>query len=270
MNHATPRHATPRHAIFLLLFLVIFSNANAKAADIVTGLVGHWKLDGNAKDYSGKGVDGTIYGATATTDRFGTANGAMGFDGSSNFINLQAPSILKFQKINNFSVAAWFKTSSATEQYIFSFFSHTVNAGCAPASHGYLFGIQSSGIVFITFDDGSSHSIFSALNYNNNLWHHVVGVWNGTNLNLYVDGASVATPVAGPTAAITYSSPLHANIGESNCYTGLTPGGQFNGSVDDVRVYKRALTQADVTALYNMGQARTMLNRAILRSGVIR
>ena len=78
-----PRHA----AIFLLLLSIIFLPAPVHAAlnitktgDLTatnfdelgfnpTGLVGYWQLNGNAKDSSGYHVDGTIYGATATTDR---------------------------------------------------------------------------------------------------------------------------------------------------------------------------------------------------------
>jgi hypothetical protein len=51
------------------------------------GLVGWWPFNGNANDESGNGNNGTVNGATLTTDRFGNANSAYDFDGVSNYID---------------------------------------------------------------------------------------------------------------------------------------------------------------------------------------
>jgi hypothetical protein len=78
-----------------------------------TGLVGYWQLNGNAHDSSGQGNNGTIVGATATTDRFGTANMALAFDGINQYVSLgAAASPLKFQ--GQFTIAGWFNASTFT------------------------------------------------------------------------------------------------------------------------------------------------------------
>jgi hypothetical protein len=56
------------------------------------GLVGYWPFNGNANDVSGNGNNGVVSGATLTTDRFGAANKAYSFNGSSNFISV-SPSL---------------------------------------------------------------------------------------------------------------------------------------------------------------------------------
>jgi hypothetical protein len=57
-------------------------------ANLQNGLVGYWPFCGNANDASGNGNNGTVNGATLTTDRFGNSNGAYSFNGVNNNINL--------------------------------------------------------------------------------------------------------------------------------------------------------------------------------------
>ena len=53
-------------------------------------MVGFWKFNGNAKDSSGNGNDGTVTGAMLTTDRFGNANNAYNFDGTNDNISVNS------------------------------------------------------------------------------------------------------------------------------------------------------------------------------------
>ena len=67
------------------------------------GLLGWWPFNGNASDESGNGNHGTVNGATLTTDRFGNANMAYGFDGVDDWIEAT------FNQNNNYSISTWFK-----------------------------------------------------------------------------------------------------------------------------------------------------------------
>jgi hypothetical protein len=71
--------------------LCLTANLMAQVPNYVptNGLVGWWPFNGNANDESGNGNNGTVNGATLTTDRFGVANKAYSFDGVSNKIVLQ-------------------------------------------------------------------------------------------------------------------------------------------------------------------------------------
>ena len=69
----------------ILLFSVLFTTMSfAQVPSYVptSGLVGYWPFNGNANDESGNGNNGTVNGATLTTDRFGNAGKAYGFDGN--------------------------------------------------------------------------------------------------------------------------------------------------------------------------------------------
>ena len=75
------------------------------------GLVGEWLFDGNADDTSGEGNDGTVSGATLTTNRHLAANKAYAFDGNDSILMIDS-----YDFNNAFSVSLWVKTSSGVRQ----------------------------------------------------------------------------------------------------------------------------------------------------------
>lgn len=90
-------------------------------------------------------------------------------------------------------------------------------------------------------------------------WHQVVGTYNGSMLALYVDGVLVASAAAQGAIAAT-TDPLV--IGAKNI-DALAPGDCFSGSIDDVRVYGRGLSQGEVAALFsNAGALPTVVTAA--------
>jgi len=87
------------------LILVLLCTA-AGRADTATGLVGYWPLDGDAKDASGNGLDGTISKVTPAADRLGKANAAMSFTGASDcYLNVADNTKLQFT--GEMTLAAW-------------------------------------------------------------------------------------------------------------------------------------------------------------------
>lgn len=76
-------------------------------------------------------------------------------------------------------------------------------------------------------------------------WYHLVGVRSGDEIKLYVDGALAATEAAGPADVSTGA----LAVGRAKWSGGNTDF--WNGAVDQVRVYDKALTGKEVTALYN-------------------
>ena len=73
------------------------------------GLVGYWGFNGNADDQSGNGNNGTVNGATLTTDRYGNIGKAYNFNGSS---NIQVPNSNSLQIGNQMTVSVWFTYSN--------------------------------------------------------------------------------------------------------------------------------------------------------------
>ncbi len=104
--------------IFVLLWT--FDSQAAKvptfsARDIstneISNLIGHWALDGNAIDSSGNGNNGSVVGATPTTDRFGNANRAYYFDGNLDRIEIPYSSVLNVRG-DQITVSAWIKVNT--------------------------------------------------------------------------------------------------------------------------------------------------------------
>ena len=90
----------------IILFGFNFLRAQVPSYVPTNGLISYWPFTGNANDASGNSHDGTVSGATLTTDRFGNANAAYSFNGTSDFISVPASTVFT-QKPMSFSF--WFK-----------------------------------------------------------------------------------------------------------------------------------------------------------------
>ena len=94
--------------LLLITALALTLNVTAQVPNYVpaSGLAGWWSFTGNANDLSGNNNNGTVNGATLTTDRFGSANSAYSFDGVSNYIKVDILNTT-LQLNNNFSFSVW-------------------------------------------------------------------------------------------------------------------------------------------------------------------
>ena len=195
------------------------------------GLVAYYPFNGNARDASGYGNNGTVNGAVLTADRLGRSNSAYSFNGSSSAINFSA---LPLTQVDNWTISAWVNPASLNQLGI------AVAVGFDNASwgDGYGFGFQG----------GSAWmGLFSGLVYmntgysvpNTNQWHHMVMLRQTGTTKFFVDGKQTAN-----TYTVTPYTPTVFTIGAQN-------GAHFfNGQVDDVRIYNRPLSSNEVTQLY--------------------
>jgi signal transduction histidine kinase len=217
-----------------------------------SSLIGWWKLDGNGTDSSGSGNTGTVNGATATTDRFGTGSSAYSFNSSaSNYINMGN---VDNMGTGSLTVSVWFKSTQSSA-------GGNMNSLVVKSLYGSQvgrYGInRNNGLIQGFFADGSGNGInvqTSETPYIDGAWHLATMVYNRSgSASLYMDGA-----LSGSTSMSAYSSVNMTNtdnlyLGVYNDTTGKAPkaGSYFNGSMDDVRIYNRALTATDVAALYS-------------------
>ncbi len=201
------------------------------------GIVGWWKLNGDAKDSTSNENHGTVLGATPTTDRHGKIDGALSFN-AGNRINLPSA----FQNISNsttLTLSIWVKHNTTTpgaNRYVTITRIHNGSAYIlwSGPSHRYQLTYPISTNSLATIE-----STFVTTN-----WTHIVGVRNGANVSLYVNG--VLSNSASNANNPTINSPVNAVIGRSP----FSDTERFVGSLDDVRIYDRALTAAEVKALY--------------------
>jgi len=201
-------------------------------------LVGHYKLNGDATDSSGKGYHGTVSGATLATDKNGIANNCYSFDGASNYINLNR-NLLTYPE--NFSISLWTydnQITGDTNNRIFS------GGGSGAGVHGFNIGKDSGAgtIVFFAFrtTDDALTSITGTIT--KEVWTHVVCIKNGTAISMYLNGILVDSDTL-PVATFK-------DVDGANTYLGgVATANSYNGLIDDVRIYDHILSLKEIKEL---------------------
>ncbi len=180
-----------------------------------------------ANDSSGNGNHGTINGAAWAT---GISGGALSLDGVNDYIDLGNPANLQPGTV---SLSIWFKTTATGGRII------------RKRTYGYGLDVLPTGKISFWINNAAA-ARFTATSpnaYNDNRWHHAVGVYSGSLVKLYMDGFQVAAANAG---TIFYGAGAIA-IGRDGDYH----GSYFKGLVDDVRIFQSELSAQAVLDLYD-------------------
>jgi hypothetical protein len=205
---------------------------NFEEDPVSDGLVGWWPFSGDSLDKSGYENDGIVTGATLTTGITGEANTAYSFDGVNDYIEAINTEIVLGQ---TYSLAWW-------------------QAPIFVAVERHPMGLSSSNnqIYHSAADNklnwyNSGASCNSPINDTDNVWVHYVLVSNSTTGRIiYRNGVSVATSVT-PSESLSSAT---ITIGRRYGYTSTY---YWAGKIQDVRIYNKALTQDEITLLYNLG-----------------
>ncbi len=225
--------------------LCLSANVMAQVPSYVptNGLVGWWPFNGNANDESGNGNNGTVNGATLTTDRFGNANKAFSFDGVNDFIDLGVNPL-----INNL-----------TQNYTFSFFilkndlnSSMILANVDPSIAGGWRILLRTTINFESSFRNSTNWYSAYSNQNTitpNNWIHLVCVRDNSIIKIYVNGILNSTTNVGFLNPNTYPN-AETKLGKhwvtiNNNYE------YINGKLDDLGAWNRSLSDCEIADLYN-------------------
>ncbi|HEY4188695.1 MAG TPA: LamG-like jellyroll fold domain-containing protein [Polyangia bacterium] len=222
------------------------NNTTFNDLTINDGLAGYWKLDettiGTASDSSGRGNDGTAVNtptasASVPTVDFTDARSVAFTKTSSQYITTSTSTLPTVLQPTVTTLSAWYKASTVD----------TSGSDIVSGGNRYVLRVLSSTQVALVKQTAAatfvtlSATVTTPLDGN---WHHLAGVIKGTGMILYYDGASVATN--SDTSAIYYTSLTNGmNIGRNPTATGY----YSNGSIDDVRIYSRALSATEVKSL---------------------
>ena len=211
------------------------------------GLVGWWPFNGNAQDSSGNGNHGTVNGATLTSDRFGVQNAAFSFNGVNNWIQVQDNSSLR---PSNITLAAWVFLPTNTNNYSLitksslqtaqgEQYALLLNAGSINQNQ---FAVKSNSGCF----PGNGWRDLMVQTVNSvNQWRFIVATYDGISLRYYEN-------------AVLSSNQTSFSGGIDNCPGGTLNFGRywdgqvawFNGKIDDIGIWNRALSQQEITLLY--------------------
>lgn len=228
---------------FLCFFISIISIANGQTT-LQTGLVAYYTFNGDANDQSGNLNNGVVYGATLAADRFGTANRAYAFNGSSNYIMVPNSTTLNLNT-STMTISYWMYWSNNDPNYI------GISKGGVNQYAGYelnLRGSYNGDNGYFSFSQANSSLNLAGANAYRNSWVHLVGTFDNGTARLYINGALVSA------TNLSYS---YTSQCTNNLYIGTRdPGNQWigflNGYMDDIRIYNRTLSSTEVSNLYNI------------------
>ncbi|RIJ48853.1 T9SS C-terminal target domain-containing protein [Maribellus luteus] len=203
-------------------------------------LVAYYPLDGDATDASGNGHDGAVNGATPTEDRNGAPNSAYLFDGNDGIL-IQHSDALNMSEALSFS--CWIKPTVLQNAMIFGKSNYTT-------ATNYLLRIQSDGNLQWEYN-GFLNTTTKPLEADK--WYYIVVTANnpGEHRQIYVNGQLVAetTSSSGPFGSIT--NPLTIGYASRGAE-------YFKGAIDDLRMYNKVLSPAEIFQLYQGNEGTTL------------
>jgi hypothetical protein len=227
-----------RNLLYLIscVFFLVLVSANITEAQDDPNLIGWWKLDETsgtiAADSSGYGNDGTVVGGGPWVS--GYIDGALDFDGDDDYVDCGYDPI--FDTAGEMTIAAWVNIRSVPTAW-----------ACVIAKGEYSWRLSNENTepryhFGITIWSASNPSIPGDTPVGYDEWHHVAGTYDGANINVYLDGSLDGT--------IETTSPIGVNT--ANVLIGENPeaaGRNWDGLIDDVRIYNRALSAAEIGEL---------------------
>jgi len=241
--------------------------ANASFSTVIDpSLEAYYPFNGNANDESGNSYHGqlgdnvtTSKFPTKTTDRFGNADKAFYFDGG-DYIALDK--YVTYNSISEITVCAWvLSTNTSNNKFIISF-DRSENFRLA------LNDDMNTNVGWDTTDSNrTTNDLGSPTSYEDGNWHHICGWYKSSTTSddkkIFVDGAKVAplssiNAHSGRNLGTDRRTEQYGFIGwgsEASSFNGNTYGSHHHthfmiGKIDDVRIYSRALSDSEISALY--------------------
>ncbi|MCK5284861.1 MAG: hypothetical protein KAJ86_04660 [Alphaproteobacteria bacterium] len=216
----------------------------------INSLAGHWKLNestGTSVADSAGTNTGTWSGEAAITSSTGKSGGAITFDGINDTIEIPDDNAIDFDTNDDFSVSAWIKTPSAVQNDLTSTQNSIIEKWDGGVS-GYPFIIRyvntTKKIIGARYDGTNYTEVVSTGTQDTDTFQHYAFVKDGGTLKLYINGSLNDSIADGSVATTVNNSPLCIS---KKC----TIGEYFTGEVDDIRIYDRALSLAEVESLYS-------------------
>ena len=198
--------------------------------------IAHWKMDegaGTTAVDSAGGHDGTLVNDPSWVF-FGKIGGALDFDGSNDVVIAPHDPALSLTQALTFT--AWVYSTDL------NMYDLVIGKGNNSSTYAYFFGTSGDEIVF-GFDDTAFHSFETPnLNLATDTWHHIAATFSGPDdsVRLYHNGVEVHSD------STTFDPPVNTHdlwIGSSE------NGADWNGMLDDVRIYDRALNASEISEI---------------------
>ena len=227
--------------IILTVCIVIVAFVFAQVYPV--GMISYWKFDegsGLTASDSVDGNDGTIYGATWTG---GKVNGALSFDGVDDYVEI--PHSTSLDITDQIAVSAWINLKSRNLQALGG---TIIRKGAWPVvvpRPAWGFDIQYGKLRAFIYDEVSGYEVRGDTVLSAGEWYHVAFTYDGSEIQIYLDGELEGNPT--PHVGHIASTPAPVWIGRKN---GVD---FFDGKIDEVAIYSRALTADEIQQHYLNG-----------------
>lgn len=217
----------------------------APAVDIYNGLIAYWKFDGNQADSSGRGNHlSPMFVANYDNDRFGTPNKAGAFAGGV-YASAGNPGDFQAPLGNAMSLSMWIKENPGNYGYTAPLVNKWQNDGFYSGLDSYYDLNVNQQMNRVRWRVNAGYYAESSVNVPHSQWVHVVCTYNGSRLKIYQNGVLTADVFA--TGVVT-NTIVNVEIGRQANGLGSTT---YDGDIDEVRVYNRALNADEAMTLYN-------------------
>jgi len=232
----------------VLMFCFLILNLSFITAGIDDGLVSYFKLNSNTIDNSNLSYSGIVQGDVAWTE--GHINDGAGFAGSNDYIKIGDATKYSDLCVNGCTIAAWINPYLAHTGTIVGRWDSTDN--------NYFFSLKTNvnNRPMFSLSEAGSSICYSFSKWGNNLiynqWNFVVGVYNKTTLLTYI-GSNIANPGISSGCNLQGINSVAWQDSEATFIGVEDDGGlfnDFNGIIDEVRMYSRVLTQEEIEELY--------------------
>ena len=229
------RTAMKNMSLTLFIFCLCLPAQEALAIP-TSGLVGYWQAEGNANDSAGSN-HGIENGGVAYAS--GKVGQAFSFDGLNDFVSVSSPSGIPIGN-STYTISAWIRPDT------FGTFGIVGWGNYGNTNQVNAFRLTASGLVNYWW---SNDLYASAPDLTDGNFHHVAAMFDGTTRSIFVDGNLV-----------TSDTPVGHNVpNASNFRIGSTcplcGGEHFDGLIDEVAIYNRALSQTEIQSIVNEANA---------------
>jgi hypothetical protein len=206
------------------------------------GLVGYYPFTGSANDLSGNNNNGTVTGAVLTSDRFGNVNSAYDFSASNDFIEVSTTNSTFNSQTYTYSF--WTKNNILTGDV--AFISRLNTNGSVYDNFCFFASAGNASLNYWSTNNNMTGCCDTfGLNMLGNIWKHITFTVDSDTIRGYLNGQLVGTrPFV---AGINFNNTYPIRFGKSQ----HPYWAEFSGFLDDIRIYNRAITPAEVTSLYN-------------------
>ena len=241
--------------------------ASSPAVVPTNGLVAAYSFDGNAQDSGPNGINGTVHGATLTADRFGNANSAYAFNGTSAYIEIPDNDVFSVPTTGYLSISVWMRPDVLQFPKNEGGYVHWMGKGTASGTNGnqeWVFRMYNYTLTNAPPPDDTRTNRTSFYLFNNiggegagsyvqepltaGTWYHYVAVVStpSNTITWYKNGVKKDQDCfnCDPYYIIPQNSNAPVRVGTRDLHS------YFQGAIDDIYIYNRVLTTNEIKGLY--------------------